>query len=60
MLSLLDPLPSHVEVNGVKISGALIPQIIAILTNPDPKRWYRFERNGDMVTAETKLQHEML
>jgi hypothetical protein len=47
-------LPQMVEVNGVKISGEAIAMMINTLTNPNPKRWYRFERTGDVITVETK------
>jgi hypothetical protein len=47
------------EINGVKFSGAMIPQILGMITNPDPTCWYRFERQKDnTILVETK--HEIL
>ena len=51
-----DPFPDSVEVNGVKISGLMVPQIIAAFTDPDPKKWYRFERKDNMIVVETKVE----
>jgi hypothetical protein len=43
-----------IEVNGIKFSGAIIAMMINTLTHPNPKRWYRFERTGEVITVETK------
>jgi hypothetical protein len=43
-----------VIVNGIKISGELIPMLINCLTNPDPHRWYRFERKGDNIIVHLR------
>jgi hypothetical protein len=57
MLSCLQPLPDIVEVNGVKLSGLIIPQLIAMVTNPNPNKWYRFERREDN-TIQVEVKHD--
>lgn len=44
-----------VEVNGIKISGTVIPAIIAALTRPDPRKWFNFRRQGNEIIVTTKL-----
>jgi hypothetical protein len=49
----LPRLPDVVEVNGIKITVEMLIQMAGTLTNPDPKRWYRFERKGGEIIVET-------
>ena len=45
-----------IYINGVKVSVDLAIAVIGTLTHPDPKMWYRFERDGDMVKCERKRE----
>ena len=45
-----------VEINGIKISVELLAHAIWTMTNPDPKKWFRFSRTGDAITVETKYE----
>jgi hypothetical protein len=42
------------NLNGVRISGEAFAAFIDTITNPDPKRWYRFERQGDQIIVEVR------
>lgn len=44
----------EVVINGVRVSGEVIPMIIAAFTYPETNKWYRFERVGDVIHVETK------
>lgn len=48
--------PQTIDINGVTFSGDALVIFIDAITNPDPERWYRFERQGDVVAVETKKQ----
>jgi len=56
----IPPIPQTLEINGIGISGERIPQLIAMVTNPDPDRWFRFWRiageNGlpDTIHVESR------
>jgi hypothetical protein len=45
-----------VEINGIKVTVEVLAHAISALTNPDPKKWYRFERRGDVVAVEAKYE----
>lgn len=40
------------KLNGVSISL----EILDFMTDPNPKAWYRYERHGDTVRVEMKLE----
>jgi hypothetical protein len=49
-------IPSTLTINGITVSAEVIIQVINNMTNPDPTRWYRYERTGDIITVETKVE----
>ena len=51
-------LPDEIEINGVRLSGIALVQIISTITYPDPDRWYKFERKGNDVLVTVKYDEK--
>lgn len=47
-----------ITINGVTLSGDALIQTLNQMTNPDPKRWFRFERHGSTVTVHTRIDDD--
>lgn len=45
-------------VDGVAIRFDVIPQLLYEFAHPDPRRWFRLERVGDVVTVHFKISEE--
>jgi hypothetical protein len=48
----------NLYVDGVRISLALLPQMLYELTHPDPRKWYRLERVGNDIVVHLKISEE--
>jgi hypothetical protein len=51
--------PDTVVINGVTVSARTIIYLLNVLTNPNPRLWYRFERRDDLVVVETKIEPQV-
>jgi hypothetical protein len=45
-------------IDGVHIALENIPQFLYELTHPNPKRWYRLERVGDVIVVHVRMAVE--
>lgn len=54
----LPRIPDTVTINGAKIIGPALIDILNMVTQPNPRRWYRFERQDDLVLVHTKQDEE--
>jgi hypothetical protein len=52
------PIDDTIAVNGIVVSATALPMLVNAVTNPDPRRWYRFERQGDSIIVHTKWETE--
>jgi hypothetical protein len=48
----------ELEIDGVRVSYEVLPQLILAIVHPDPRRWLRFERVGNIVNVHVRLQKE--
>jgi hypothetical protein len=45
----------EMEIEGVRVSYEVLPHLIRCIVQPDPRRWLRFERQGDIVHVNVRL-----
>ena len=45
-------------VDGIRFPLAVIPQFLYQLVNPDPRKWYRMERAGDVLVIHTRISED--
>jgi hypothetical protein len=45
-------------VDGVRIAWRAIPELLFRLAHPDPRKWYRWEREGDTIQVHVKISEE--
>jgi hypothetical protein len=50
--------PNAVEINGVQMTYMVVAEIVAQIVHPDPRKWFRLERNGDIITVHVKLTED--
>ena len=43
-----------VVINGTILTGEALVSIFEMVTNPNPKRWYAFERQGENVIVTVR------
>lgn len=47
-----------ITINNVVITGDVLIQTLNQMTDPDPKKWFRFERHGNTVTVHTRIDDD--
>lgn len=47
--------PDTLTIDGIQFSLMVIPQILYEITHPDPRKWYRLERIGDVIHVEVRI-----
>jgi len=45
-------------VDGVRISLLQVSQFLYDLTHPDPRKWYRLERVGDVINVTVRIAED--
>jgi hypothetical protein len=56
--SFFKPRTDTVTINGAKIIGPALIDILNMVTQPNPRRWYRFERQGENIIVQTKQDED--
>jgi hypothetical protein len=46
-------------IDGIRVSFDVIPQFLYEIANPDPRKWYRFERVGDELAVSVMFLDPM-
>lgn len=57
--SSLPRIPDTVKINGATLCASGLIDILNMVTNPLPGRWYRFERQGEEIVVHTKQDESM-
>lgn len=50
--------PGGLDIDGVHVNYMSLAEIVNAIIHPDPRKWYRLERNGDIVTVHVKVAEE--
>lgn len=45
----------ELEIDGVRVSYAVLPHLILSVVRPDPRRWLRFQRLHNIVHVHVRL-----
>jgi hypothetical protein len=47
-----------ITINGAKLCASGLTDILNMVTQPNPRRWYRFERQGENLIVQTKQDED--
>jgi hypothetical protein len=46
----------HIIVDGVPVHWNTLSDLLYLMAQPDPRKWYRFERDGDAFIWHVKIE----
>lgn len=55
VLNGIPMLPDEIQINGITFTGPALIAAIQEVTNPDPRYWYNFKRDGSKIFVTRKM-----
>lgn len=46
----------YLRINDVQVGASALVSILNLITDPDPRRWYNFRRQGDQIIVQVKIE----
>ena len=50
--------PNGITIDGVKMSYMVFAETVNQIFHPDPRKWFRLEREGDVIQIHVRLTEE--
>lgn len=55
-LDKVPKIPDELIINGVRVTSQALMGVLVMIFNPLPDRWMRFEKRGDALLVEVRME----